>query len=242
MTSPSLLRPLLAALATGFPAGAAATLLLGDAGDGSAAWLATLATGLCAAALAAGAAWRRWRAVGGLAVASPFLGLLGASVPMGLLLGRTGWLAAGPEAAGGLPWPAMLGLFPTALLFGLTAPFVLGAGRGQPGPAGRPAFLPLALAVGAGLGVAFAAGLASRLTPCNLALDVTLGCAALGIACAAGTSDRRFETWLSVLALLAILGLPLSRLVDDRTRPWLPGAAATAMPATATPGALPPSP
>jgi len=73
----------------------------------------------------------------------------------------------------------------------------------------------------AGVGfVHFVAG--PRLSALNIALDLTLGCAALGIVCAAGMAGtgRRLETWLSALALVAILALPLSGVVDDLSRHW----------------------
>lgn len=143
----------------------------------------------------------------------PLLGIVGAALPVSLLALRFAVPVTGPFAA-------VPGLAPAGLALGLAVATCLAARKGHPRWNGRGASLALILVGTAGLGALAARIVLTRVSPVNLALDLTLGCAAMGIVCAAGTGQqRRHETWLSLLALAAILALPLSGLIDARSAP-----------------------
>jgi len=161
----------------------------------------------------------------------PLLGVVGAALPVSLLALRFAVPVMGPFAA-------VPGLAPAGLALGLAGTACLAASQGHPRWNGRAASLGLLLVATAGLGALAARIVLPRVSPVNLALDLTLGCAAMGIVCAAGTGQqRRHETWLSLLALAAILALPLSGLIDARSTP-APGEAPqqTAPPSAPRPG------
>jgi hypothetical protein len=143
----------------------------------------------------------------------PLLGIVGAALPVSLLALRFAVPVTGPFAA-------VPGLAPAGLALGVAVATCLAARKGHPRWNGRGASLALILVGTAGLGALAARIVLTRVSPVNLALDLTLGCAAMGIVCAAGTGQqRRHETWLSLLALAAILALPLSGLIDARSAP-----------------------
>jgi hypothetical protein len=209
-------RPLAGALATGVAAGAYASLLFGELAHPLIATRTAAAVGLIAFFLL-GTLFSRRLLPGRepAAVLVPLLGLLGAALPVSLLALRLGLHFLGP-------WAGELGLAPAGLAAGLVCATCLAAGRAHPRWSGRPAALPLLMVGAAICGLAFARVVSTRLSTLNFALDLTMACAAMGIVCAAGTSTgRRHETWLSLLAVAAILILPLSSIVDQRTQPWL---------------------
>jgi len=207
-------RPLAATLATGLAAGAFCRLVLAE-------------SALLPAGTAAVAAWSlvgfflmgtfvARRLANGQQPAArlvPLLGIVGAALPVSLLGLRFAVPVTGPFAA-------VPGLAPAGLALGLAVATCLAARKGHPRWNGRGASLALILVGTAGLGALAARIVLTRVSPVNLALDLTLGCAAMGIVCAAGTGQqRRHETWLSLLALAAILALPLSGLIDARSAP-----------------------
>lgn len=226
-------RPLAATLATGLAGGAFSSLVLGETTGLPPGTFAASGLGLTVFFLI-GTLWARRLPTGrepaGLLV--PLLGLLGAALPASLLAERLGvhWIG---------PFAAMPGLAPAGLVLGLLATCCLAASRDHPRWHGRSAALAVILVGAAGFGALAAQGVLVRLSPLNLALDLTMGCAAMGIVCAAGTGQqRRHETWLSLLALTAILALPLSGLIDARTHAWsenMPRAAASSAPAPRPP-------
>jgi hypothetical protein len=207
-------RPLAATLATGLAGGAFCRLVLAES--------ALLPAGTAAVA--------GWSLVGFFLIGTfvarrfahgqqpaarlvPLLGVVGAALPISLLALRFAVPVTGPFAA-------VPGLAPAGLALGLAVTTCLAASQGHPRWNGRAASLALILVGTAGLGALAARIVLTRVSPVNLALDLTLGCAAMGIVCAAGTSQqRRHETWLSLLALAAILALPLSGLIDARSTP-----------------------
>ena len=134
------------------------------------------------------------------------------------------------------------GLAGLGLAAGLTG-LVVGAGLAVARAAGREAgvspgrFL-RAIAGGTVAGALFVPLIAvPKLSPLNACLDVGIGCAAVGIICAAAAphGKRSMETWLSVLALLFVLLLPLSSLIDARSSAWCDPSAAAALPVAAKP-------
>lgn len=149
------------------------------------------------------------------------LGLVGLAMPLAVLAARAGH----QPLLDGLPVPvvSLAGGWLTGLLFGLALAAVFaGAGR-HPRLCGRPGALAVLLAAAVLAGIGFTRYVAGpRLSALNIALDLTLGCAVIGIICTTGTpgANRRLETWLSVLALVAILALPLSGVLDDVSRHW----------------------
>lgn len=155
-----------------------------------------------------------------------FLGLAGLVMPLAVLAARAGE-PFGPArlAPAGV---SLAGYWLTGVLYGLAIVSALSGALRHPRLRARPLLLG-GLMILAGLaGVAFTRFVAGpRLSALNIALDLTLACAAVGIACAAGTpaASRRQETWLSVLALVAILALPLSGVLDERSRQWADPAA-----------------
>jgi hypothetical protein len=220
-------RPLAGTLAAGFAGGAFAALalpeVLGPARPGPAG-LAALA-GVWLASLLLGAVWDRRNRAGGQPKdwLAPALGLIGLTMPLALLAARMGHLPALDRL--GLPWASLAGCCPTGLFCGLALAAALAEARTHPRWRDRPAAIPTILAVSALAGAAFCLYVAEpRLSPLNTALDLTLGCAALGIVCAAGApvASRRLETWLSLLALLTILALPLSGVLDQVSLHWNP--------------------
>ena len=225
-------RPLAATLATGLAAGAFCRLVLTEsallpAGTAAVAGWSLVGLFLCGVFLAR-------RLSNGQQPAArlvPLLGMVGAALPVSLLALRFAVPVMGPFAA-------VPGLAPAGLALGLAGTACLAASQGHPRWNGRAASLGLLLVATAGLGALAARIVLPRVSPVNLALDLTLGCAAMGIVCAAGTGQqRRHETWLSLLALAAILALPLSGLIDARSTP-APGEAPqqTAPPSAPRPG------
>jgi hypothetical protein len=228
------------ALATGFAMGAFAALAwpeIRPSGHADAAgalvlgagWLASLVLGMLLSRRTA-----RTRAP--MDRLAPGLGLAGLTMPLALLAMR---LAQAPRLApSARDWLSLAACWPTGLLLGLALAAALEAARTHPRWEGRPLALPAALAGAALAGLLFVGHVAGpKLTPFNTALDLTLGCAAMGIVCVAGTpgSSRRLETWLSLLAVIAILCLPLSGVIDQNSRHW-------AEPAPASPTAAAPRP
>ena len=134
------------------------------------------------------------------------------------------------------------GLVGLGLAVGLTG-LVVGAGlavaRAAVREAGQTsARLLWTIAGGAVAGAIFVIVVAvPKLSPLNACLDGGIGCAAVGIICASAAphGKRSLETWLSVLALVFVLLLPLSSLIDARSSAWCDPAAAPALPVAAKP-------
>ncbi|MHC1788237.1 hypothetical protein [Solidesulfovibrio sp.] len=223
-------RPLPAAGAMTF-AGAALIVLLGrellpGTAGGHISWL-FFATTCVVTALAVG-----WRMVPALAakrdpagLLAPCLGLLAVCLPTGLLLSRLGRSLPDTVGQGFFQAGMAVGIAASMLPLGL----VLGAGLGLATRAARrtdppqTARLPLFIAGGAILGALFVILVAvPKLSPLNACLDMGIGCVAIGIlsAAAAPQDNRNLETWLSLLAVVFVLLLPLSGLLDDKTSAW----------------------
>jgi hypothetical protein len=235
-------RPLAGGLATGFALGAFAALTIPDALGAEAigaAGLVGLALWLASPTLGALLSFTRLAPDRSMPRLASALGLAGLTMPLAVLAVRA--LATPDRPA--LSFAALAACCPTGVLLGLALAAGLAGARRHPRLEARPAAMPAALAGAALAGVAFVRYVAGpRLPPLNIALDLTLGCAAMGIVCAAGApvADRRLETWLSLLALAAILALPLSGLIDNASRHWSGPAAPAAAPAGERTG--PPAP
>lgn len=232
-TSAPATRPMLGALATGCALGAFAALAWPEicpprASQPVAPWI-LIASWLASLALGALLAGRTGQPMARLARA---LGLAGLTMPLAVLAMRGAHVPA--LAAGSQAWLSLAAGWPTGALLGLAAAAALEAAAAHPRWSGRPRAVPAALVGAALAGVLFVRLVAGpKLAPLNAALDLTLGCAALGIVCTAGTpnASRRLETWLSLLAVAAILCLPLSGVLDATSRHW----AEPAPPAASTP-------
>lgn len=168
---------------------------------------------------------------------APAMGLTAAILPVSLLLSRLGrGLAATAHETffpPGLVAASLAGLLPLGLALGAAGALAVVAAR-QAEP-GHPRKTWLFLAGGVVLGALFILLVAvPKLSPINACLDMAIGCAAVGIlsAAAAPAGNRNYETWLSVLAIVFVLLLPLSGLFDDKTNAWCDPAAAPTVPAT----------
>ncbi|WP_428560784.1 MAG: hypothetical protein ACP59X_17395 [Solidesulfovibrio sp. DCME] len=225
--SPSLTgRPTPAALALGFCGTALACLLARDlllSFCGNEPALAA-ALAVLPLAMAGGARLRRrlghtWHPADLLA---PVLGLLALVLPLSLLALRAvrPFLAppgplpvAGPALVAG---SALVAFLPLGLVAGTLLALTTEAAARLPAPPRLP--LAVVATAGAALGALFVQGVAiPKLSPANAALDAALGCCVAGVLCAAGAPDgRRMETWLSLLAFVLLVPLPLSGIVDER--------------------------
>ena len=168
---------------------------------------------------------------------APALGFVAASLPLSLLLSRLGRGLAATAAAAffppGLATALLAGLVPLGLTLGAAGALAVAAAR-RAEPT-QPRKIWLYAGGGAVLGALFIVLVAvPKLSPINACLDIGIGCAAIGIlsAAAAPAGNRNYETWLSLLAIVFVLLLPLSGLFDDKTNAWCEPAAAPAMPAT----------
>ena len=168
---------------------------------------------------------------------APAMGFVAVSLPLALLLSRLGrGLAVTPHQGflpPGLPTATLAGLLPLGLALGAAGSLAAVAAR-KAEPA-HPRKTALYLVAGAVLGALFIPLVAvPKLSPLNACLDMAIGCAAVGIlsAAAAPAGNRNYETWLSLLAIVFVLLLPLSGLFDDKTNAWCePTASALAAPA-----------
>jgi hypothetical protein len=226
-------RPQAAAAAMAF-AGAALTLLIAREALAVAAPIPVLAASLVvlACALVLGARLAGWRLAGHnpAGLTAPVLGALALALPSALLAARLGASLSGPLAGLGIG----LGLLGLVLGVGLAVVRAACLEAGTP----RDRAL-LVLAGGLVAGTLFAMLIVvPKLSPLNACLDCGIGCAAVGIICAAaGPPGRRaMETWLSVLALVFVIMLPLSSLVDAQTAVyWCAPASQNAAPAKPAP-------
>ena len=152
------------------------------------------------------------------------------------LLGIASGQPASPLAVAGMGLTAFA---PLGLCLGLGLAWTGAvAARQEPGSEKRPP-LPAALAGAAALGALFVQFVViPKLTAVNGALDMGLGCLAAGILCAAAApAGRNMETWLSLLALVFVLLLPISGLLDAKIQAWQWQCAVDAVPATPDIGA-----
>ena len=171
---------------------------------------------------------------------APALGFVAASLPVSLLFSRLGrGLAATAQASffpPGLATALLAGLVPLGLALGAAGALAVAAAR-RAEPAG-PRKIWLYAGGGAILGALFILLVAvPKLSPINACLDMGIGCAAIGIlsAAAAPAGNRSYESWLSVLAVVFVLLLPLSGIFDDKTNAWCEPAATPAPAASAAP-------
>ena len=178
---------------------------------------------------------------------APALGFVAASLPLSLLFSRLGRGLAATAAASffppGLATALLAGLVPLGLALGAAGALAVAAAR-RAEPA-NPRKIWLFLAGGAILGALFIPLVAvPKLSPINACLDMAIGCAAIGIlsAAAAPAGNRTYETWLSLLAIVFVLLLPLSGLFDDKTNAWCEPAAAPTVPAAPPAPAAPATP
>lgn len=223
-------RPLPAAGAMAF-AGAALSVLLGrellpSTAGGHISWL-FFATTCVVTALAVG-----WRMAPALAakrdpagLLAPCLGLLAICLPSGLLLSRLGRSLVDTLGQGLFQAGTAVGIAASMLPLGLVVGVGLALARAAAHQAEPPQTrrLPLFIASGAVLGALFIILVAvPKLSPLNTCLDMGIGCVAIGIlsAAAAPQDNRNLETWLSLLAVVFVLLLPLSGLLDDKTSAW----------------------
>lgn len=176
---------------------------------------------------------------------APAMGLLAVALPAALLLSRLerGFLVA---ADGTFLPPALVGALAAGLVplgVALGAAAILAAAAARQGEPGHPRKTLLFLIGGAVLGALFVPLVAvPKLSPINACLDLAIGCTAVGLlsAAAAPADNRKYETWLSLLAITFVLLLPLSGLFDDKTNAWCrPDAVATAPAAPTTPAPAP---
>jgi hypothetical protein len=167
---------------------------------------------------------------------APAMGLVAVALPLALLLSRLerGLLpaAGGTFLPPGLVGALAAGLLPLGVALGAAAILAVAA-TGQDDPGQRRKTL-LFLAGGAVLGTLFVPLVAvPKLSPINACLDIAIGCTAVGLlsAAAAPADNRKYETWLSLLAIVFVLLLPLSGLFDDKTNAWCqPDAVSTPAP------------
>ncbi|KHK03144.1 hypothetical protein [Desulfovibrio sp. TomC] len=172
---------------------------------------------------------------------APAMGLVAVALPAALLLSRLerGFVSTGSGTflPPGLIAGLAAGLLPLGVALGAAA-VLAAAAAGQSEP-GHPRKTLLFLAGGAVLGALFIPLVAvPKLSPINACLDMAIGCTAVGLlsAAAAPADNRKYETWLSLLAITFVLLLPLSGLFDDKTSAWCrPDAVATAPAAPTTP-------
>ncbi len=219
-------RPTPAALALGFGVAALACLLarellLSFCGDEPA-----LAAALAVLPLAMAGGERLARRVGAAIhpadLLAPALGLLALTLPLSLLALRAARPFLAPAGTAVAAGPALIvgSALAAFLPLGLAAGAVLALTAAADARLARPPRLPLpvVVAAGAALGALFVQLVAiPKLSPINAALDAAIGCCAAGVLCAAGAPDgRRMETWLSLLAFLLLVPLPLSGIVDER--------------------------
>uniref|UniRef100_I2Q661 Uncharacterized protein n=1 Tax=Desulfovibrio sp. U5L TaxID=596152 RepID=I2Q661_9BACT len=220
-------RPLPAAIALGFAGTALACLLLREllllfCGN-TLAMAASLA--VLPLAMAAGTVLCRRRPAGRdpADLLAPLLGFLALCLPATLALvsivrpglARLAGTALSPLAVLG---SGLVAFLPVGLCLGVGLTLVADvAGRKAGAPAARLP-LPLAVPLAGVFGALFVQFVAiPKLSPLNACLDVGIGCAVAGLLCAAGApGGRRLETWLSLLALLFVLLLPVSGLIDAR--------------------------
>ncbi len=224
-------RPLPAAAAAGFAAMAFLVLFLREIlalffGNEILAGLA-LAVGLAGAAL--GAFFFPRLALGRrpAELLAPALGLTAVLMPAAILAIRLmrPWLGIHPGQTPSLAAvlaASALCCGPVCLVLGFAASACLATAGSHPKWSARPLAAVVAAALGAAAGGLFVQFVAiPRLSPVNACLDMALGLAAVGLFCAAGTSEsRRMETWLSLLGLLCVLALPISGLLDAKSRAW----------------------
>lgn len=224
-------RPLPAAIALGFIGTAFTGLLLREllllyCGQEPA---LGLALAVPAALLLPGAALARRRAArhDPADMLGEILGVLALVMPVTLLVLRAARPLCGIQegafpsilsifAAAGLAF-ALLGL---CLGFGLWTVFATAARH--PKWSADKTTLPLALTGFAAAGALFVQFVVvPYLTPLNACLDMAIGCAAAGLLCTIGTpGGRHLETRLSLLAVCCVLALPISNLVDAKSRQW----------------------
>jgi hypothetical protein len=169
---------------------------------------------------------------------APLLGFLALCLPATLALVsvvRPG-LA---RLATALPPLAVLGaglaaFLPAGLCLGIGLALVADVAGRKPGAPDARLPLPLALPLAGVLGALFVQLVAiPKLSPLNACLDVGIGCAVAGLLCAAGApGGRRLETWLSLLALLFVLLLPVSGLIEARLQAFAWQCPVDAIPAT----------
>ena len=216
-------RPLAAAAALAF-AGAALVLLVGREALAAAALAAAVAVAAAAllalAALGARLVRPHLASEHPATLTAPAMGAMAVCLPAALLAERLTTSLAGGLAGLGLS----VGL--TGLVVGAGLVVARAAAREAGETSGR---LLWAMIGGAAAGALFVPLVAvPKLSPLNACLDGGIGCAAVGIICAAAAphGKRSMETWLSVLALLFVLLLPLSSLIDARSSAWCDPAAA----------------
>ncbi|EHJ49178.1 hypothetical protein DFW101_3178 [Solidesulfovibrio carbinoliphilus subsp. oakridgensis] len=236
-------RPLPAALALGFAGTALTCLLLREhlllfCGN-TLAMAASLA--VLPLAMAAGTVLGRRRPAGRDPAdqLAPLLGFLALCLPATLALAslvrpglaRLAGTALAPLAVLG---SGLVAFLPVGLCLGIGLALVADvAGRKAPAPAARLP-LPLAVPLAGVLGALFVQFVAiPKLSPLNACLDIGIGCAGAGLLCAAGApGGRRLESWLSLLALLFVLLLPVSGLIDARLQAFAWQCPIDAIPAT----------
>ena len=178
---------------------------------------------------------------------APAMGFAAVALPVSLLLSRLGrGLAATAPASffpPGLATALLAGLVPLGLALGAAGALAVAAAR-RAEPT-EPRKIWHFLAGGAILGALFIPLVAvPKLSPINACLDMAIGCAAIGILSAADApaGNRNYETWLSLLAIVFVLLLPLSGLFDDKTNAWCEPAAAPTAPATPLAATTPAAP
>jgi hypothetical protein len=155
------------------------------------------------------------------------LGVLALAMPATLLVLRAARPLCGIQEGA---FPSILSIFTAAgfafALLGLCLGFglwtVFATAARHPKWSADKTTLPLALTGFAAAGAFFVQFVVvPYLTPVNASLDLAIGCAAAGLLCAAGTpGGRRMETLLSLLALGGVLLLPISNLLDAKSRQW----------------------
>ena len=218
-------RPRAAAAALAF-AGAALVLLVGREALAAASPAAVVAVAAAAlfglAALGARLIRPRLASDNPATLTAPAMGAMAVCLPVALLGERLTTSLAGGLAGLGLS----VGL--TGLVVGAGLAVALAAGKEAGETSGRLLWTIVGGAVAGALFVAFVA--VPKLSPLNACLDGGIGCAAVGIICASAAphGKRSLETWLSVLALVFVLLLPLSSLIDARSSAWCDPAAAPA--------------
>jgi len=244
-------RPLPVIGSVGF-AGAALVVLIGRELLGAYPGHAPLVVVLAAASLGAGL-FLGARLIRLLAATSdpadgmaPAMGIVAVSLPASLLLSRLGRGLAAAAHDGffppGLGMALLAGLIPLGLALGAAGALAAAAAR-RAEPA-QPRKTLLFTAGGAVLGALFILLVAvPKLSPINACLDMGIGCAAIGIlsAAAAPAGNRSYESWLSVLAIVFVLLLPLSGIFDDKTNAWCEPAG-TSAPAAPAASAAPTTP
>lgn len=175
---------------------------------------------------------------------APALGLVAVGLPVALVLSRLERGLVSPASGTFLP-PGLVagltaGLLPLGMALGAAA--ILAAAAARACEPGHPRKTLLFLAGGAVLGALFVPLVAvPKLSPINACLDIAIGCTAVGLlsAAAAPADNRKYETWLSLLAIAFVLLLPLSGIFDDKTSAWCPP---TAAPAASTAPVAPTTP